>query len=180
MMKKLPSYTEALKAICGGKDPMAFLHLGILYAQGIGTEQNDILASYFVQKALDMGCKEAVEYIKSEYESGKKDFAQEIIKAFENERLITQEKINKQRARVEVERKAKHYGQLSKIRKYLPLLYPEYNREKAMDDILNGLDTLDAVKDYQNILPTDIEEGYQKFNPRMTELVPRRQVGFNS
>ena len=40
--------------------------------------------------------------------------------------------------------------------------------------------TLDVVKDYQNILPTDIEEGYQKFNPRMTELVPRRQVGFNS
>lgn len=40
--------------------------------------------------------------------------------------------------------------------------------------------TLDAVKDYQHILPSDIEEGYKKFNPRMTELVPRRQVGFNS
>lgn len=40
--------------------------------------------------------------------------------------------------------------------------------------------TLDAVKDYQHIIPSDIEEGYKKFNPRMTELVPRRQVGFNS
>ena len=40
--------------------------------------------------------------------------------------------------------------------------------------------TLDAVKDYQHILPSDIEEGYKKYNPRMTELVPRRQVGFNS
>ena len=40
--------------------------------------------------------------------------------------------------------------------------------------------TLDAVKDYQHILPSDVEEGYKKFNPRMTELVPRRQVGFNS
>ena len=40
--------------------------------------------------------------------------------------------------------------------------------------------TLDTVKDYQHILPSDIEEGYKKYNPRMIELVPRRQVGFNS
>lgn len=40
--------------------------------------------------------------------------------------------------------------------------------------------TLDAVKDYQHILSSDVEEGYKKFNPRMIELVPRRQVGFNS
>ena len=40
--------------------------------------------------------------------------------------------------------------------------------------------TLDTVKDYQHILPADVEEGYQKFNPRMIELKPRRQVGFNS
>ncbi len=40
--------------------------------------------------------------------------------------------------------------------------------------------TLEAVKDYQHILPSDIEEGYQKFNPRMIELKPRRQVGFSS
>ena len=40
--------------------------------------------------------------------------------------------------------------------------------------------TLDAVKDYQHILSSDIEEGYKKFNPRMIELKPRHQVGFNS
>ena len=39
---------------------------------------------------------------------------------------------------------------------------------------------LGTIKDYQHILPSDIEEGYQKFNPRMIELRPRRQVGFNS
>lgn len=144
MIQKLPTYAEAQKAICGGKDPIAFLHLGILYAQGIGTEQNDMLASYFIKKALDMGCKEAEEYIKSEYESGKKEFAKEIMSAFEEERQITQENTAKLRTKVEVERKAKHYGQLSQIRKYLPLLYPEYNREKAINDILNGRDTLDA------------------------------------
>ena len=144
MVQKLPTYADAQKAICGGKDPKAFLNLGILYAQGIGAEQNDMLASYFIKKAIDMGCKEAEEYIKSEYESGKKDFAQEIITAFEDEHPITQEKTAKLRTKVEVERRAKHYGQLSKVRKYLPLLYPEYNREKAMDDILNSRDTLDA------------------------------------
>ena len=72
MVQKLPTYADAQKAICGGKDPKAFLNLGILYAQGIGTERNDILASYFIKKAIDMGCKEAEEYIKSEYESGKR------------------------------------------------------------------------------------------------------------
>ena len=40
--------------------------------------------------------------------------------------------------------------------------------------------TLNAIKDYQHILPSDIEEGYMKFNPRMIELKPRRQVGFSS
>lgn len=144
MVQKLPTYADAQKAICGGKDPIAFLHLGILYAQGIGTEQNDTLASYFIKKAIDMGCKEAEEYIKSEYESGKKEFVKEVMSAFEEKRLITKENTAKQRAKVEVERKAKHYGQLSQIRKYLPLLYPEYNREKAINDILNGRDTLDA------------------------------------
>ena len=38
----------------------------------------------------------------------------------------------------------------------------------------------EAIKDYQHVLPSDVEEGYKKFNPRMIELKPRRQVGFNS
>ena len=40
--------------------------------------------------------------------------------------------------------------------------------------------TTSSVKDYQHIQSSDIEEGYMKFNPRMIELNPRRQVGFNS
>lgn len=39
---------------------------------------------------------------------------------------------------------------------------------------------LEPVKDFQHILASDVEEGYKKFNPRMIELKPRRQVGFNS
>lgn len=40
--------------------------------------------------------------------------------------------------------------------------------------------TFDPIKDYQHIFASDVEEGYKKFNPRMIELKPRRQVGFNS
>ena len=51
MMKQLPSFADAQRAIREGKDPMAFFHLGILYAQGNGTTQDEILAHYFLQKA---------------------------------------------------------------------------------------------------------------------------------
>lgn len=56
MMKQLPSFDNVKKAIWGGKDPRAFLHLGILYAQGIVTTQNEILAKYFLKKAPTILC----------------------------------------------------------------------------------------------------------------------------
>lgn len=37
-----------------------------------------------------------------------------------------------------------------------------------------------GTKDFQHILPEDVENGYKKFNPRMIELKPRRQVGFQT
>ena len=46
--------------------------------------------------------------------------------------------------RVERERKAGNYGNLSKIREYLPLFYPNYSGKKATEDILNGRNTVDA------------------------------------
>ena len=160
MIRMLPTYAEAQKAICGAKDPMAFLHLGILYAEGIGTERNDLLASYFINKALDMGRKEAIEYINIQYESGKKDFAQEIISAIGDERSITQEKLAKLRTKVESARKAKHYGILSSIGKFLPLLYSEYNRDKAIQDILNGRNTLDADILFSTCTADNTSEAY--------------------
>ena len=143
-MIKLPSLADAQRALKGGKDPRAFLHLGILYAQGLGTEQDDLLATYFIKKALDMGCKEAEEYINIQYESGKKDFATYIESYISDDYSVSRETIAKLRAIVDVERKAKHYGNLSKIRKYLALIYPEYNRDKAIEDILSGRDTMDS------------------------------------
>lgn len=144
MIANLPTYDEARKAIRGGKDPVAFLHLGILYAQGIGVTRNHVLAHYFIKKAMDMGCQEAERFLNMEYESGKIDFAADFESYIDEDGSASQETIAKLRAKAEVERKAKHYGNLSRIRKHLGLIYPEYNRDKAIQDILNGYDTIDA------------------------------------
>ena len=171
MITNLPTYDKARKAIRGGKDPVAFLHLGILYAQGIGVTQNHILAHYFLKKSLDMGCKEAEEYLNVEYESGKKDFATDIESYIGEDGSASRETIAKLRARVEVERKAKHYGNLSRICKYLTVIYPEYNREKAIQDILNGYDTLDADILYSTSTSGNRSEIYIETQDRLLQLL---------
>lgn len=143
-MKQLLPFDDALKAIWGGKDPKAFLHLGILYAQGIGTIHNEILAQYFIKKAFDMGCNEAEEYLKLGYESGAKDFGDEINTVIENPNNISRETITKLKVRIEKERIAGNIGNLARIRNQLRLFYPEYNQEKAIFDILNDCHTVDA------------------------------------
>ena len=148
---------------------MAFLHLGILYEQGIGTTQNHILAHYFIKKAFDMGCKEAEEYLNIEYESGNKDFAADIESYIGEYGSIPRETIVKLKARVEVERKAKHYGNLSKIRKHLALIYPEYNREKAIDDILNGRESIDADILYSTSTTDNTSEIYLELQDRLLQ-----------
>lgn len=144
MMKQLPSFENAQRAIRGGKDPRAFLHLGILYTQGIGVIKNHILAHYFLKKALDMGCKEAEEYLELGYESGEKDFGDEINTIIGDSDDISREMIAKLKVRIEKERKAGNFGNLAKIRKHLHVFYPEYDREKAISDILNNRHTVDA------------------------------------
>ena len=166
-MIKLPSLADAQRALKGGKDPLAFLHLGIIYTQGLGTEQDDLLATYFIKKALDMRCKEAEEYVNNTYESGMKDFATEIALLIEDESSMTLEKIAKLRAKVEVERKAKNYGNLSKIRKYLTLIYPEYNRDQAIDDIMNDRDTIDADILYSTCTSDNTSEVYIEHQERL-------------
>ena len=166
-MIKLPSLAEAQKALKGGKDPRAFLHLGILYAQGLGTEQDDLLATYFIKKAHDMGSKEAEEYVNNTYEAGMKDFATEIASLIGDESSMTLEKIAKIRARVEVERKAKNYGNLSKIRKYLTLIYPEYNRDQAIDDIMNDHATIGADILYSTCTSDNTSEVYIEHQERL-------------
>lgn len=144
MITNLPSLADAQKAIKGGKDPKAFLHLGILYAQGIGTEKNDILAHYFLKKACDMGYKEAEEYIELGYESGVRDFGEEINTILGDSGDLPPLTLAKLKLRVEKERIAGNIGNLAKIRQHLLLFYPEYNHKKAIADILDNRDSLDA------------------------------------
>lgn len=127
-----------------GKDPMAFLHLGILYAQGVDVSQNNILATYFIKKALDMGCKEAEEYLDWGYESGAKDFGDEISTILGDSNEIPRETMAKLKVRIEKERMAGNIGNLARMRQNLLLFYPEYSREKAISDILNNRHTIDA------------------------------------
>ena len=143
-MKQLPTFDNAQKAIRGGKDPRAFLHLGILYAQGIGTTQDEMLAQYFIKKALDMGCKEAEVYLEWGYESGTRDFGDEINTIIGDPSEVSRETIAKLKVRIEKERMAGNIGNLARMRQNLLMFYPEYSREKAISDILNNRHTVDA------------------------------------
>lgn len=140
-------YLDARKAIRGGKDPMAFLSLGKLYAQGIGTTENHVLANYFYEKALDMGCKEAENYISHEYNTGSRDIATEFIHAVNMADSIDDiplAKMDKFRKQIERERVKKNYGILSRLRDDLHLFYPNFDHEEAFDDILNNRNTVNA------------------------------------
>lgn len=141
---QLPSYNKACKAIWDRKDPMGFLHLGILYAQGVDVSRNDILANYFLKKALDMGCKEAKEYLDWGYESGAKDFGDEINTILGDSNEIPRETMAKLKVRIEKERMTGNIGNLARMRQNLLMFYPEYSREKAISDILNNRHTVDA------------------------------------
>ena len=140
-------YLEARKAIRGGKDPKAFLNLGSLYAQGIGTSENHTLAYYFYEKALNMGCQEAEKYLSHEYDTGMRDIVKDFIHAVNMTDSIDDippAKMARFKRQMEKERIKKNYGILSRLRDDLHIFYPDYNHEKAFDDILNDRDTINA------------------------------------
>lgn len=140
-------YLEARKAIRGGKDPQAFLNLGSLYAQGIGTSENHTLAYYFYEKALNMGCQEAEKYMSHEYVTGMRDFVKDFIHAVNMTDSIDDippAKMARFKRQMEKERIKMNYGILSRLRDDLHIFYPDYNHEKAFDDILNDRDTINA------------------------------------
>lgn len=140
-------YLDARKAIRGGKDPMAFLSLGNLYAQGIGTTENHVLANYFYEKAFNMGCKEAERFISHEYDTGMRNIVTEFIHAVNMADCIDDipaAKMIRFKKQIERERVKKNYGTLSRLRDDLYWFYPDYNHEKAFDDILNNRDTRNA------------------------------------
>lgn len=137
-------YDAARIALKETKAPQAFLHLGTLYAKGIGTRENHVLANYFYEKALALGCQEAEEYILKEYECGNKDLFKDLENAFANTDTISPLSFNRFKRLIERERIKKNYGILSRIRKHLHHFYPDYTKKKAINDIMNDRDTVNA------------------------------------
>ena len=137
-------YLEARKAVRNATNPKAFLRLGKLYAQGIGTKENHVLSNYFYEKALAMGCKEAESLIDHEYDTGQRSIVRDIVTAMENIEAVAPYKIERLKSRLEKERLKKNFGNLSHIRNHIPFFYPDYNQEQGYDDLLNHRDTIDA------------------------------------
>lgn len=168
-MTEKEMYDTARIAIRDTNDPEAFLHLGTLYARGIGITQNHALACYFFKKALDLGCQEAEAYLNMEYESGKKDLADDINAAIGHPFLVTEDAISRFRTRVEKDRVAGNYGNLSRIRDYLRFFYPEYDKEKAISDILNNRNSVDADILYSLCTSDNASEVYIKSQENLLE-----------
>ena len=137
-------YLNARIAVRGATNPMAFVHLGNLYAKGVGTTENHVLGNYFYEKASAMGCKEADDCIEREYDNGRRDLVREVMKAVADVDHLSTYRMNRLIRRVEKERARKNYGILSYIREHLSFFYPDYDQEKAYDDIINNRDTRDA------------------------------------
>lgn len=143
-MKEKEMYDNARVAIRNGNDPLAFLHLGSLYAQGIGTTENHALANYFYEKALAMGCQEAENYIHQEYKLGYRNIINTIKCVMGADDALPADVLGRLKKRLENERTQKNYGKLSQLRYYITTFYPDYNQEKGYDDILNNRRTVDA------------------------------------
>jgi len=138
------SYECLRKAIRNQSCGLAFLRLGISYVQGVGTASNHVLAGYFFEKALALGCREADKYIDLEYDYGSKSIAQEILAALKEDNIIDPASMERFRRRLEKDRSKGNFGVLAQVRDYLHLFYPDYDQERAMDDVLNGRNTLEA------------------------------------
>ena len=137
-------YYHARVAIKDTKDPTAYLRLGRLYAQGIGTRENHALANYFYEKALAMGCQEAESFIDLEYDSGRRSVLLGIKNVMLNDETDRPDKYTRFKRQVERERIKKNYGILSQLRSIIPLFYPNYNQEKGFNDFINDRETIDA------------------------------------
>lgn len=140
-MKEKEIYDNARIAIRNAKDPLAFLHLGNLYAQGIGTQENHVLANYFYDKAVRMGCSEADEYIAMEYELRTRDISNDVEKMIDSSGALPLATIKKI---IQTERAKGNFGILSRLSDQLYFLYSNYDKKKAISDLLNDRDSEDA------------------------------------
>ena len=144
-MTEQEQYYTARIAARNSQDAAAFIRLGQLYDKGIGTRENHVLAMYFFKKALALGCEEAKDYILFEYENNNTDLAKAINDAYQDNFPSPPIALEVFKELVEKERVKKNYGIISStLHDHMDDFYPEYSEEKAIDDILNDRDTIDA------------------------------------
>jgi hypothetical protein len=144
-MTEQEQYYTARIAARNSQDAAAFIRLGQLYDKGIGTRENHVLAMYFFKKALALGCEEAKDYILFEYENNNTDLAKAINDAYQENFPSPPIALEDFKELVEKERVKKNYGIISStLHNHMDDFYPEYSEEKAIDDILNDRDTIDA------------------------------------
>lgn len=151
-------YLEARKAIRGATNPEAFFRLGTLYAKGIGTSVNHVLAFYFYEKAFAMGCKEAEAFMDEEFNSGRRDLVTEIMNTMDGTGEPPAWKISYLKKLLEKERRKKNFGVLSELRHHIRVFYPDYDKKRAADDILNHRDSRDADIYYTRCTSNNISE----------------------
>ena len=138
------SYEYIRKAIRHKDVALAALRLGVTFSNGIGVIRNQNLANYFFEMAFSMGCKEAETIIEQEYDLGKRDIAHDIENDMEYRESITPQKLKRYHKQLDKELKRHNYGIISRLQNYSDLLFPDYDKEKAYDDIINNRDTKNA------------------------------------
>ncbi len=126
------------------KDALSYLNTGDNYANGTGVVQNHSLAYYYYMKALSIGCEEAGQRIEEEFDTEKKNLVVATSSYLENATPISPTILSFFRQIADKQRKKKNYGRFSALKEYFPLLYPDYDKEKAIADILADRDTADA------------------------------------
>lgn len=142
--KSCLSYEYIRKAIRHKEVPLAVLRLGITFSNGIGIIRNQNLANYFMDMASSMGCKETEAVIEQEYDLGKRNIVHEIECDLEYRGALNPLKTDRYNKRLDKELERHNYGVITQLQNYSDLLFPEYDKEKGFDDIINHRDTKDA------------------------------------
>lgn len=138
------AYDYIRRAVRHNRIGVAALRLGEMYAQGIGTAPNQALANYFFEKANAMGSVQAADYIYQSYEEGRRDLAVTVRKVLSEDTHPSQAVLDRLRSLLERERLRQNYGTFSKLCDHIPVLYPDYSKTEAMNDILEGRETVNA------------------------------------
>lgn len=138
------AYDYIRKAIRHDEVPLAYLYLGITYAQGIGIHPNKAIANYYFVKARAKGCEQARDFISDTLELGNKFIIKEIKTSLAHKEELSPKATKRIREQVERERVKKNYGYLSQLHDDIFFLFPYYSFKQGMTDILEGRDTANA------------------------------------